>query len=455
MNLLSNALKFTFAGEIRVLVEQRDGHARLAVSDTGIGIEPAEQIRLFERFHRVLGARARTHEGSGIGLALVAELARLHGGGVDVASTPGAGSTFTVEIPLGREHLPTEQVSDEPRDVSIEREVAGFLAEASRWLLPSGNGEAAARARPRRSTAHPRRRRQRRHARVRRRAAGRRVLGAHGVGRRGGARAGPRGSAGPRAHRRDDASPGRLRAAVGAPRRSLHPARARGHAVGPRRRGGRHRGARSRRRRLPDQAVQRPRADRPSASQPRTRSGAAHPGPAGAQPAHAEPGRTAGRGRQLGDRRPHRVDAWLGPVAAHAPPDPQRVHHAPLHRGDGAPGPPGRPRAVRARAGGGTRRTPAVRHEARLVHDDGSQTLVRIRGEVVTDEIGEPILLRGFMQDITAAPRSRAGDRRGGGGARGGRAGAQDRRRAAAQPAASRPIRVRAPRGRHLLPGRR
>ena len=66
----------------------------------------------------------------------MAELAKLHGGQASVDSAPGDGSTFTVEIPFGREHLPSSQLSDEPRDVSIEREVAGFLAEASRWLLP-------------------------------------------------------------------------------------------------------------------------------------------------------------------------------------------------------------------------------------------------------------------------------------------------------------------------------
>ncbi len=137
MNLLSNALKFTFSGAITVSLSGHDGFARLAISDTGIGIEPAEQARLFERFHRVLGARARTHEGSGIGLALVAELAKLHGGTASVESAPGVGSTFEVDLPFGREHLPSEQLSDRPRDVSIEREVAGFLAEASRWLLPN------------------------------------------------------------------------------------------------------------------------------------------------------------------------------------------------------------------------------------------------------------------------------------------------------------------------------
>jgi signal transduction histidine kinase/FixJ family two-component response regulator len=134
LNLLSNALKFTFSGEIAIRVDHHDAHARLSVSDTGIGVEPAEQAKLFERFHRVLGARGRTHEGSGIGLALVAELAVLHGGRAGVESTPGVGSTFTVEVPFGQDHVPADQLDRDVRPVSIEREVAGFLAEASRWL---------------------------------------------------------------------------------------------------------------------------------------------------------------------------------------------------------------------------------------------------------------------------------------------------------------------------------
>ena len=134
LNLLSNALKFTFTGSITVALDAHDGMARLRISDTGIGIEPTEQEKLFERFHRVLDASSRTYEGSGIGLALVAELAELHGGRPSVQSAPGVGTTFTIEIPLGREHLRSDQLSERPREISVEREAAGFLAEANRWL---------------------------------------------------------------------------------------------------------------------------------------------------------------------------------------------------------------------------------------------------------------------------------------------------------------------------------
>src|SRR5581483_978300 len=92
----------------------RDGVAELAVRDTGVGIPAAEQARLFERFHRVGGARLRSYEGSGIGLALVAELAAVHGGTVAVQSEPDRGSEFSVRIPLGTAHLPAEQVRSEP-----------------------------------------------------------------------------------------------------------------------------------------------------------------------------------------------------------------------------------------------------------------------------------------------------------------------------------------------------
>src|SRR5579875_1253628 len=136
LNLLSNALKATFTGGVIVRLAEHDGAAELSVKDSGVGIPLAEQHRLFERFHRVSGARLRSHEGSGIGLALVAELAALHGGTVDVSSTPGEGSTFRVRIPIGTAHLPTEQVVAEPVDELPAAALygVGYLAEVDRWL---------------------------------------------------------------------------------------------------------------------------------------------------------------------------------------------------------------------------------------------------------------------------------------------------------------------------------
>ncbi|HWE54187.1 MAG TPA: SpoIIE family protein phosphatase [Acidimicrobiales bacterium] len=148
LNLLSNALKFTFEGSVAVRLVADDGEVELSVADTGGGIPVDQQLRLFERFHRVEGARARTHEGSGIGLALVAELARLHGGDVSVESISGTGSTFRVRIPLGAGHLPADQVAaaaSESESSAAER-ARGYLSEAIRWLQPETGDDQTERA---------------------------------------------------------------------------------------------------------------------------------------------------------------------------------------------------------------------------------------------------------------------------------------------------------------------
>ena len=101
-NLLSNALKFTLTGQVAVELKGLARHVELIVSDTGVGIPADEQANVFKRFHRVRGRRGRTSEGSGIGLALVYELVRLHHGRIRLRSEEGQGSTFTVWVPLGR-----------------------------------------------------------------------------------------------------------------------------------------------------------------------------------------------------------------------------------------------------------------------------------------------------------------------------------------------------------------
>ena len=143
-NLLSNALKFTFEGRVSVELTEADGQARLAVRDSGIGIARADLPRLFERFHRIEGARARTHEGSGIGLALTNDLVRLHGGTCTVDSAPGEGTTVTVAMRLGAAHLPAERVGP-PRSEGAGSSAKAFVVEALRWL-PNGEGEGDARA---------------------------------------------------------------------------------------------------------------------------------------------------------------------------------------------------------------------------------------------------------------------------------------------------------------------
>jgi signal transduction histidine kinase len=135
MNLVSNAFKFTFEGQITVKQHWQGDSVELRVSDTGTGI-PADQLpRIFERFHRVEGARGRSFEGSGIGLSLVHELVRLHGGKVTVESEVGSGTTFVVSIPTGKQHLPQERVL--ATSPLAQREVAaaaaGQILEAKHW----------------------------------------------------------------------------------------------------------------------------------------------------------------------------------------------------------------------------------------------------------------------------------------------------------------------------------
>ncbi|WP_431286875.1 ATP-binding protein [Roseateles chitinivorans] len=156
LNLLSNAFKFTMRGQVTVRLRQagrdergddrrdadadteaeadRDpGQAVLEVADTGAGIPADELPKVFERFHRVAGAEGRTHEGSGIGLALVQELVRLHGGRIEASSVHGAGALFRVLIPLGREHLPQDRIERVER-VASTTGARAYVDEALRWL---------------------------------------------------------------------------------------------------------------------------------------------------------------------------------------------------------------------------------------------------------------------------------------------------------------------------------
>ena len=144
-NLVSNALKFTFSGEIAVRLREHEDRFELEVADTGTGI-PAEQLdHIFDRFHRVPGATGRTHEGSGIGLALVRELVGLHGGRVSVESELGRGSTFRVAIPKGAGHLPAGSVADVTALAAetAHRVAASHALEAARWLERDPAGAAA------------------------------------------------------------------------------------------------------------------------------------------------------------------------------------------------------------------------------------------------------------------------------------------------------------------------
>ncbi|MEX2116845.1 MAG: ATP-binding protein [Bacteroidota bacterium] len=124
-NLLSNALKFTTEDGRVTLDVSRNGiptSVDITVTDTGIGIPSDQLSRVFDRFYQVDASQVREQEGSGIGLALAKELVDLHKGEITVTSEPGRGSTFTVRLPLGKEHLKPEEIveADErgkPREV--------------------------------------------------------------------------------------------------------------------------------------------------------------------------------------------------------------------------------------------------------------------------------------------------------------------------------------------------
>lgn len=178
LNLVSNAFKFTLAGQITVALRWceteadvvdtfRATHDRygipfpgeedlafstlypsysptilLTVCDTGAGIPKAELSRLFERFHQVEGSPGRSCEGTGIGLSLVQELVKLHGGSVSVVSAHGRGSCFIIAIPAGHSHLPSDRLYHHAHETDLppqqsQHRVTSFLEEAWSWLPES------------------------------------------------------------------------------------------------------------------------------------------------------------------------------------------------------------------------------------------------------------------------------------------------------------------------------
>lgn len=137
LNLLSNAFKFTLEGEITISLRSCNAHIELIVRDTGTGIPAEELPYIFERFHRVKGARGRSYEGSGIGLSLVQELVRLHDGTIGVSSIVDRGTCFTVCIPAGCAHLPSEAISATRTLASTATGAMPYVEEISRWLPTS------------------------------------------------------------------------------------------------------------------------------------------------------------------------------------------------------------------------------------------------------------------------------------------------------------------------------
>jgi adenylate cyclase len=128
-NLLSNAMKFTPAGgKITIRVETAGDHCLIQVKDTGIGIAKEQIPHLFKRFHQAEAALNRSYEGSGLGLALAKELIELHSGQISVESIREQGTTFTVWLPIGKGHLPFDQILEVPTQVQL-RSAAVELAD--------------------------------------------------------------------------------------------------------------------------------------------------------------------------------------------------------------------------------------------------------------------------------------------------------------------------------------
>jgi signal transduction histidine kinase len=140
LNLLSNAFKFTLEGGVTLRLTPHDGGAQLEVADTGVGVPTHELPRVFERFHRVEGTQARTHEGSGIGLALVQELVKLHGGTIEATSALGQGTAFRVRVPLGSARLAKDRIKATTGSANRVAAAQSFVEEALRWLPSADDG---------------------------------------------------------------------------------------------------------------------------------------------------------------------------------------------------------------------------------------------------------------------------------------------------------------------------
>ena len=129
LNLLSNAFKYTLTGGITISLSGKNNNAALSICDTGVGIPQEELPNLFQRFHRVQNVTGRTHEGTGIGLSLVSEFVKMHGGNISVRSQVNKGSEFVITVPTGRKHLPLEQIDESGVDTEV-RLADAFLEEA-------------------------------------------------------------------------------------------------------------------------------------------------------------------------------------------------------------------------------------------------------------------------------------------------------------------------------------
>jgi signal transduction histidine kinase len=142
LNLLSNALKFTITGQVGIRVRTVGESFELEVTDTGCGIKPADLPRIFNRFAAIEAPRTRTVERTGIGLSLVKERVKLHGGTIEPQSTLGVGTTMTVRIPRGRAHLAAERVFAEGSAPPPDGIAESYLEEALGWIADDSGATA-------------------------------------------------------------------------------------------------------------------------------------------------------------------------------------------------------------------------------------------------------------------------------------------------------------------------
>jgi signal transduction histidine kinase/DNA-binding response OmpR family regulator len=136
-NLLSNAFKFTAAnGTIHLIITKRtvdrqfpSGSVEIILKDTGIGIKENDLPKIFDRFYQVDSSTTRQYEGSGIGLALVKELVELHHGSIVVESIIGEGTCFTIHLPLGKDHLTSDELALVPAE-ELSQDQTAVIADA-------------------------------------------------------------------------------------------------------------------------------------------------------------------------------------------------------------------------------------------------------------------------------------------------------------------------------------
>jgi signal transduction histidine kinase len=100
LNLVGNAIKFTDSGEVMIKAAASNGHYTLSVKDTGPGISPSDQVKIFEEFQQADASSTKTKGGTGLGLSIAKRIVNLHGGRIWVSSAPGSGSTFFIDVPI-------------------------------------------------------------------------------------------------------------------------------------------------------------------------------------------------------------------------------------------------------------------------------------------------------------------------------------------------------------------